>query len=244
MKFYKGKCSFRFFLFIGLAFFTLQLPVLGNYLRNLNTLIHETGHALIALFSGQLNTISLLINGDGITQGRQSIWIIDFLTSASGYIFSSFMAYFSFWLIKQKKYTILIDILLGFIVVNLILWVRNPYGLFWLASFGLLFLSLLIKGNQKLINNLLIFLASVLLVESIITAYDILVISLIHPESAGDAANLSNLSIVITPQIWGIFFFVQSLVFLYVGFKKGFFNIGEEKPSAQYQIEGLNEAKL
>lgn len=95
---------------------------------------------------------------------------------------------------------------------------RNPYCLLWLASFGILFLALLIKGRKKVIHNLVLLIASVLLVESASTAYDIFIISLIQPHAAGDATNLAQLTVFIPAQGWGGFllyhkqFFSLSLV--------------------------------
>ena len=129
----KDKLRLKFFLFLGLAFILIQIPFIGDYFRMINTVIHESGHAFMALFGGNIESISLFMNADGVTHGTQSIWVIDFITCIAGYTISSFMAYVSFWLIKRKKYTLFIDLLLGLLLINLILWVRNPYGLFWLA---------------------------------------------------------------------------------------------------------------
>ncbi|WP_052427658.1 M50 family metallopeptidase [Neobacillus niacini] len=241
MDYLKEKFSIKFFLFIGLAFVLIQIPIIGDYFRIINTMIHESSHAFMALFGGNVESISLYMNADGVTHGTQSIWIIDFITCAAGYMISSFMAYVSFWLIKKKKHTLFIDMLLGLIVINIILWVRNPYGLFWLASFGVLFLALLIIGSQKVIHNLVLLIASVLLVESVSTAYDIFIISLIQPHAAGDATNLSQLTAFIPAQAWGIFFFVQALFFIVLGFKKGLFSIGGGGLQPKYQLEGTKE---
>lgn len=241
LDYLKEKFSIKFFLFIGLAFVLIQIPIIGDYFRIINTMIHESSHAFMALFGGNVESISLYMNADGVTHGIQSIWIIDFITCAAGYMISSFMAYVSFWLIKKKKHTLFIDMLLGLIVINIILWVRNPYGLFWLASFGVLFLALLIIGSQKVIHNLVLLIASVLLVESVSTAYDIFIISLIQPHAAGDATNLSQLTAFIPAQAWGIFFFVQALFFIALGFKKGLFSIGGGGLQPKYQLEGTKE---
>jgi hypothetical protein len=241
LEYIKERLSLRFFLFVGLALLLIQIPIIGDYFRMINTVIHESGHAFLALFGGNVESISLFMNADGVTHGTQSIWIIDFMTCAAGYLISSLMAYISFWLIKKKKHTLFIDILLGLIVINFILWVRNPYGLFWLSSFGILFLAMLIKGGQKVIQNLVLLIAAVILVESVSTSYDIFIISLIQPHAAGDATNLSQLTAFIPAQGWGIFFFAQSLFFFLLGFKKGLYSIGEVDLQPRYQLEGTKD---
>ncbi|WHX98833.1 M50 family metallopeptidase [Neobacillus sp. DY30] len=237
----KEKLSMKFFLFIGLALVLVKIPLIGDYFRIINTVIHESGHAFIALIGGNIESISLYMNADGVTHGTESVWIINFITCAAGYTIASFLAYASFLLIKKKKHILFVDLLLGVIIINLILWVRNPYGLFWLASFGLLFLAVLIKGSKKVIHNLVLLIASVLLVESVSTAYDILIISMIQPHAAGDATNLSQLTGFIPAQGWGVFFFAQALFFVVLGFKKGLFSLGKGDIQHNYQLEGTKE---
>jgi hypothetical protein len=241
LAYLKEKLSMKIFLFIGLAFILIQIPIIGDYFRNINTVIHESGHAFMALFGGNIESISLYMNADGVTHGTESIWIVDFITSAAGYTIASLIAYVAFWLIKKKKHIFFIDLLLGVIIINLILWVCNPYGIFWLVSFGILFLALLIKGSKKVIHNLVLLIASVLLVESVITAYDIFIISMIQPHAAGDATNLSLLTFFIPAQAWGIFFLVQALFFIVLGFKKGLFCLGAGEIQHKYQLEGTKE---
>jgi hypothetical protein len=225
LSFVRDKFSVKFFLFLVLAFLLIHVPVLGNYVKVINTLIHESGHALIALFGGNVEKISLFMNSEGATYSNQSTWIGSFFTSLAGYTFASFMAFLSFFLIGKNKHMVLIDILLGFIGLNLIFWVRNPYGLFWLCSFAVAFLFLLIKGSQNFRNNLLLLIASILLVDSVQSAYEILFISLFQPQSAGDAANLARITGILPAPIWGIFFFVQALWFCYYGLKKGYYKL-------------------
>lgn len=225
LKFVRDKFSAKFFLFLVFAWVLIQVPIVGNYVEVINTLIHESGHAFIALLGGNVETISLFMNSEGVTYSHQSTWIGSFFTSLAGYVFSSFMAFLSFWMIGKRMQTTLIDILLVFIALNLIFWVRNPYGLFWLASFGVMFLYLLIKGSQNFRNNLLLLIASILLVDSVKSAFEIFMISLIQPNSAGDALNLAKLTGIIPVQIWGMFFFVQALLFCYFGIKKGVFKL-------------------
>jgi hypothetical protein len=225
VRIFKEKFSLRFFLFIILAIFLIQTPILGNYVSVINTVIHESGHALISLIGGKVEKISLFMNSEGVTYGSQSTQIGSIFTSLAGYIFSSFIAFLSFWLVKKGKYSVLITILLGFIFMNLIFWVRNPYGLYWLVSFAILFLILLKKGSKKFVNYVLLLIASILLVDSIKSACDILILSFIQPNAAGDATILSQLTPFIPAQVCGLFFFAQALMFPWVGIKKGIYKI-------------------
>lgn len=81
MSFVRDKFSAKFFLFLVFAFLLIHVPFLGNYVKVINTLIHESGHALIALFGGNVEKISLFMNSEGATYSNQSTWIGGFLTS-------------------------------------------------------------------------------------------------------------------------------------------------------------------
>lgn len=226
VSFVREKLSTKFFLFLVLAVLLIHVPILGNYAKVINTLIHESGHALIALLGGNVERISLFMNSEGATYSNQSTKLGSFFTSLAGYTFASFMAFLSFLLIGRKRQTILIDILLAFIFLNLIFWVRNPYGIFWLCSFAVAFLFLLIKGSQTVRDHLLLLIASILLVDSVQSAFEILYISVIQPDRAGDAAHLARLTVIFPAPIWGMFFFLQALWFCYFALKRGYYKLG------------------
>jgi Peptidase M50B-like len=222
----REKLSIKFFLFLLTAFLLIHVPFLGNYIRVINTLLHESGHAFIALLGGNVEKITLFTNAEGATYSSQETTIGRFFTSLAGYTFASFAAFISFLLIGKKKQSLLIDILLGFIFVNLIFWVRNPYGVFWLCSFAVGFLFLLIKGTQGFRDHLLLLIASILLVDSVQSAFEIFYLSVAHPQFAGDAANLAKLTLVIPTPIWGGLFLFQALWFCYYGLKRGYYKLG------------------
>ncbi|MBY0120336.1 M50 family metallopeptidase [Bacillus sp. S/N-304-OC-R1] len=208
-----------------IAIILTNIPFLGSYVRVINTLIHESGHAVIALLGGKVHTISLFMNTEGVTYTSHLNWFGSFFTGIAGYVFSSIIAFLSFWFISRKQYKPLIFILLLFIGLNLIFWVRNFYGLFWLISFGALFLLLLFKGSTTFVQNCLLIIASILLVESLSSSFTILLLSFIQPHSAGDATGLTRSTMFIPAQFWGIFFFAQAIFFLLLGYKHGNYRI-------------------
>ncbi|MGD6877490.1 M50 family metallopeptidase [Bacillus infantis] len=224
MNFIRSKFSWRFFIFTIVAVLITRMPVIGDYASIINTLIHESGHALVALFGGEVHHISLFANTEGVTYTRHSNWFGGVFTGAAGYVFSSFMAFIAFWLLGKKKDKVLILILLGFIILNLVFWVRNAYGIFWLISFGAGFAFLLKKGSPSLIQNVLLLIASVMLVESVTSAFEIMLLSFMSPLAAGDAANLAA-STLLPAQLFGIIFVVQALLFCYLSIKKGVFKL-------------------
>jgi hypothetical protein len=210
---------------IGLivALLLTQLPIVGKYFAILNTMIHESGHSLMALVTGgEVRRISLLPNTSGTTMTGHTSWISHVLTSMSGYVFSSFFAFLFFYLIIKGQYKWMIYLLLAFLAVNLFFWVRNVYGLFWIVTFGAGFIWLLRSGNQALIQYVLVFLASLVFVEAVTSAFEIMWISFVSPLQAGDAANLARATKFIPAPIWGIAFFAQALYFAWLALRRVF----------------------
>lgn len=231
MKFLKGRFDMKFWLFITAAFLLIQTPVIGNYFRLFNTVIHESGHAMIALLGGHIERITLLSDSEGMTFGSASSRPLAILISLAGYTFSSCICLCSFWLIRKEKYTRFIDLLLGILFLNIILWVRNPFGFTWLVVFTFGFLLLLINGSEFIIRHVLFFLASLLLVDTIKSSLEILFISFIQPQAAGDAANLAFLTTIVPAQAWGVLFFFQAIFMTFICYIKGFFRFQTDSHS-------------
>jgi hypothetical protein len=206
-----------------LALILTQLPIVGKYFAILNTMIHESGHSLMALITGgEVRRVSLLPNTSGFAVTGHSSWIGQVLTSLAGYVFASFFAFVFYWLVSRGQYKWMVYILMGFLLINLVFWVRNVYGLVWILTFGAGFLWLLRSGHEQVVHYVLLFFASLILVESVTSAFEIMWISLVSPGQAGDAANLARLTKVIPAPLWGITFFVQALYFALLSIKRVF----------------------
>lgn len=193
----------------------LRIPVVGIFFRSVNTLIHESGHAITALLTnGEVVSIELNSDTSGTAKTKSSNGISKFLVSISGYPFASAVALLMFYFLKEKNYDWNLYLFLGFALLNLIFWVRSVYGLLWL----LLFCSLLIANIYFKIPSVIIFssifLSSVLLIESVYSSAIIFYHSLFNPRQAGDAKNLKDIT-YIPACLWGIIFFAQSLYVVY-----------------------------
>ncbi|MFC7319954.1 M50 family metallopeptidase [Halobacillus campisalis] len=206
-----------------LAFLLTQSPIIGKYFAMINTMIHETGHSLTALLTGgEVRNISLFPNTSGVTMTGHSSWLSHFLTSLSGYIFSSFVGFLFFYLIVKGHYKWMVYILLGILIINVLFWVRNIYGVFWLITFGAGFIWLLKTGNQAVIQYVLVFIASLVMIEAVTSAFEIMWLSIFSPGQAGDAANLARAVVFIPAPLWGMLFFGQSLYFAWLALKRVF----------------------
>lgn len=210
----------KFIIFIIIAFILLKMPVIGKYIAVINTLIHEVGHALVAMFTfGKVEKIELFANTSGTAWSSSRFWIGRVLTSLAGYPFASATSYLFLYLIINQKYIYVLGILLIMLVFSFILWVRNLYGFFWIITFLVFMNGLIIYDNATLTYNILLFITTIIFMESISSAFDIFKLSFTQPTKAGDATSLWK-SIIFAPSpIWGTFFFVQSLLFGYLGIR-------------------------
>ncbi len=206
-----------------LALLLTQSPIIGKYFAMINTMIHESGHSLMALLTGgEVRNVSLFPNTSGVTMTGHTSWLSHVLTSLSGYLFSSLAGLLFFHLIVKGHFRVMMFILIGFLAINLIFWVRNFYGVFWLITFGAGFIYLLRTGHQSIVQYVLIFVACLVVVEAVMSAFWVMRVSFVSPSQAGDAWNLAQAVKFIPAPIWGVFFFAQSLYLAWLSLKKVF----------------------
>lgn len=208
----------KLIIFIIIAFILVKLPVVGRYVAVVNTLIHEVGHALAAkLTFGKVEKIELFANTEGTAWSSSRFWIGRVITSLAGYPTASATGFLLLYLIYNQKYLYVLIILLSFLIISFIFWIRNLYGLFWVITFSAFIVWLIVYNNVTLTENVLLFITSIVFVESITSAFTILKLSISQPGNAGDATSVWKSIIFIPPQVWGVLFFSQSLFFGYLG---------------------------
>ena len=204
----------KLLIFIVLAIILTKIPIIGKYFGVVNTLVHELGHLIVSYMTfGKGHKIELFANKEGLAFSSHRFWIGKVMTTLAGYLFSSFMAFLFYYLLFLGKYQSIIYILLIMLGVSLLFWIRNLYGFCWVLTFSGGFVWLLWKADTPVIENTLLFLISIVLVESITSSFEIMYLSFKTPKQAGDASSLANLTRIVPSQIWGIFFFTQSLYF-------------------------------
>ena len=215
--------STKVILFIILAIILTKLPIAGKYFAIVNTLIHEVGHQLASILTfGKAHKIQLSANTEGVAYSSHRFWLGKVVTALAGYVFSSFTAATFFVFIYKGRFDLVIYILLAILVVSLIFWIRNGYGFFWILTFSAGLIWLLWKVEGPLIEYVVLFLVSILFVESITSAFEIMSLSFKRPTQAGDTTSLAQLTYFIPAQVWGIVFFSQSLYFGWLAMKNFF----------------------
>lgn len=211
--------KWKLLLYIAIAYIILHIPFIGRFLRATNTMIHESGHAIVALLmKGHVENIYLFSNTEGVTRATSTSFFGGLLTGIAGYTFSALMIVLLAHLWRRCSYRFIYTILLGFALADLIFWVRNIYGIFWLIIFGLLLIVLFKIKSPKTTSMLSLMLLIILLAGSIRSGIDIFMLGLFHPSYAGDASYLAQLT-HIPAFIWGTIFLIITVLLGYSAFR-------------------------
>ena len=173
------------------------------------------------LTGGKIYSISLYASTEGLASTGSRSKLGRILTSIAGYPFASAVSFLLMYLLVQKEYDMICYIFAGFIVVNLVLWVRNLYGIVWLLIFGAMVGSILYFDYPSIeIFAIKVFVA-IIFSEAIYTAVVIFILSIKDKQNAGDAKNLAK-STFIPTAIWGVLFMAQAFYFGYLGIQLWF----------------------
>jgi hypothetical protein len=205
-----------FYLLIIASIILTRVPYIGKFFRVINTMIHECGHAFMALFmSGEVVKINLFSDTSGVAVTKVSGKIPRLLVSLAGYPFSAIMSFVIFYLLKEGYYTVALIVLMFFALISLIFFVRNFYGVFWIILFLLIGGAIVQINSLPLLTAWMVFLASLLLTDAFISGFILLKISIVNPSGSGDAANLRK-ETHIPAWIWSLLFCIINGYFAYL----------------------------
>ncbi|MCQ6562620.1 M50 family metallopeptidase [Paenibacillus mendelii] len=192
------------------AILTRFIPF-SEFVRNVDTLVHELAHALVTLLlSGSVMYIHLFGNQSGVTLSSYTeAWMV-IPISLAGYVGSALFALLLFLLHAYKRERAGLIVVTVLAVVGLALFVRNGYGMVWCAGFAALTALIYAAAPPWLRTGYYLLISFICLVESVISSIVILSIAVVEPGSASDAANLSQVTRV-PAFIWGLLFTAFSL---------------------------------
>ena len=215
MAFLIENIKYTFLALLGLSFIIARLPLIGKYFKVVNTLIHETGHSLMTLLTdGQVIAVELFSDTSGTTITKSKSKFGQFMIAFAGYPFASLMGYLFIFLVFNNYFSAVL-ITIGIIaILNLIFFVRNAHGIFWIITF-----SALIFVNFKFGNILstIVFatvVSAITLFESLWSSIVLTILSIRKSKSAGDATNLSKVSHV-PAFLWALIFLALSSFVVY-----------------------------
>lgn len=212
---YLNKLPYSYWIVSFAAFAIVRIPYLGLGFRVVNTFIHESCHAIFALLlNGSVYHIDLLHTSAGsATTGSKWKWAAA-LVSLVGYPGASVFAYLCLYSVLSSYYLYVLYFLFVLATINLLLWVRNGFGIFWLFIFMSLVAGAIYFKNPCTQKYLVLLIASVCMAESLISAAIVAYLSLIQPAKSGDAFNLKK-QLWLPAFIWGLLFFSFALFVAY-----------------------------
>ena len=188
------------------------IHAIGMSLAIANTMVHESSHGLLAVLTGgRIKGISLSADTSGLAETTSNSRIARILVSYAGYTGSSLVAVGLFYLLFLAEYEWIIYFFVVLSAINWLFWVRNLFGFLWLTTFIGMMVFFLYKHFEVLLVHISILLSCMVLVQSIISAFVILKLSVTDRRNAGDATNLAKFTFIPT-LVWGALFFVQSLL--------------------------------
>ncbi|WNS41267.1 M50 family metallopeptidase [Paenibacillus sp. MMS20-IR301] len=212
----------------GSAVLTRFIPF-SSLFRNLDTMFHEFGHALVTLLlSGSVLRIELYADHSGVTYSAIAAGGKAILVSLSGYPLASLFSLLLFYLYSKGKRQWGLILASSVALIMLVLYVRGGFGMLWLSGFILLNAAMLFLW-PKISKYYYLFLAFLTLEESVMGTLYLLSASVMAPSRAGDAANLARLT-PLPALVWALLFFLFAL--LCAKWALGFF-FREEKARRQ-----------
>jgi len=194
---------------LGSAFLTRFIPF-SSLFRNLDTMIHEFGHALVTLLlSGKVLRIELYADHSGVTYSSMLTPGRSILVSLAGYMCASLFAWLLFVLYRKGRHVWGLGIMTAVAAVSLLLYVRGEFGMLWLTGFITLNAVIMIFG-AKFAKFYYLLLAFLTLEESVVSAMYVGWMSWTRPSAAGDATNLAGETFM-PALFWGTLFAVFAL---------------------------------
>jgi hypothetical protein len=193
--------------------YTYKIPKLFG------SLIHEAGHALVALLLGlRVSKIKLDSKGNGVTEFYSTSGFRNIPVALAGYLAPSSLAVGIVYLIVENNLNAAIAMVSAIFII-LAIFVRSLVAIALNAIFGGL-LYLLLNLSQTLSTGLLIVLAGVLAANGVVGVWEAYKV---RTRGTGDGLTdsqvLSRLTLLIPSIIWDIFFasFTLSAALLVIG---------------------------
>jgi len=180
--------------------------------RLFTTWVHECGHALMTvLVGGRVASITIEPDASGLTHSLVPVGrITGGLVASSGYLGAAVVGCLLMAATRVEKWAHVILMGLGaFMLLTLVLWMRNVFGFVVVLAWGVVLVTLARKG----IANALRFLLSLLAIQvALNSVYDIRALFLIG-RGQSDAATMARL-FLLPSWVWAMSWMLISVALL------------------------------
>ena len=152
--------------YLFIALIVTKIPYVRVYFSNLNTLLREV--IRVILEGVVANRINLQHTGSRNMTIAENSRFKNTLITYVGYTGESVAAIVLFYLVSNQSYQMIVYLFIGLIAGAAILWVRHFWSIMWALSFVVLLALPIYFGYSIAIMHISIFLAAILLVQSIV----------------------------------------------------------------------------
>ena len=177
----------------------------SSFFRNLDTLVHESGHAAVTLIlSGNVTYIHLFQDHSGVTLSSVSSGWSMIVVALAGYMTASMFTVYLFFAYSREKERQGLLTITGISVLGLF-FINNSFGVTWLIGFIVINVLAVWIFPRFVRNAYFLLLAFLTLEESVFGPITLLILAITQPQQSGDAAVLSHVT-GIAPAVWALWF--------------------------------------
>ncbi|MGG3887706.1 hypothetical protein [Metabacillus fastidiosus] len=159
--------SLSIIVYLAAAFVITRIPYVRTYLSICYTLLHEVTSVLVG---GRTNKRRRLLKSYSSVETADSLTFKHDLISYISYTATILMAIGLFYLVSIDEYRLILYVLIGLMTVSMVLWIRHFLDFLWSLSFIVLLALPIYFGYEAAIMPTAIFLASYIMVQSVLNA--------------------------------------------------------------------------
>ena len=187
-------------------------PILLYPFKLFTTWVHECAHALMTVFvGGRVMSITIQPDTSGLTESLVPVGrIAGGLVASAGYLGAAIVGCLLMAATRVEKWAHVILMALGaFMLVTLLVWIRNLFGFVVVLAWGIALIALARRG----IGHAARFLVSLLAIQvALNSVYDIRVLFMIG-RRASDAATMARL-FLLPSWVWATMWMAASVLML------------------------------
>ncbi len=172
--------------------------------------------AVVVTKEGKSNKIKLFKTGTGETTNMIDSKIQKAMIVYVGYTGTLLLAIGLFYLLSINQFHFVLYFFIGLMVVSILLWIRNFFGVMWALSFAALLVLPLYLKNELAIMHISIFISSLILIQAIINAFQVISQSFQTGRKPGTLERIARVPAIIC----GVALLGQSLYAAYFIFSK------------------------
>ena len=158
-------------IYLFIALIATHIPYIRAYFSLCNTLLHEV--IMVILEGRRASKIYLPNDSSKVITNAENYSFKHSLITYAGYTGQSLVAIGLFYLVSNQNYYFIFYLFIALMVIAVLLWIRNVWGIIWALSFVVLLALPMYFQYNIAIMHISIFLSSFLLMKSIMNGLQV-----------------------------------------------------------------------